>query len=39
VVSPRPPAVLAAALPISIARRMINHTIAEVAPNHPAILG
>jgi NAD+ diphosphatase len=26
-------------LPISIARRMINHTIAEVAPNHPALLG
>jgi NAD+ diphosphatase len=26
-------------LPISIARRMINHAIAEVAPNHPAILG
>jgi NAD+ diphosphatase len=26
-------------LPISIARRMINHTIAEVAPDHPAILG
>jgi NAD+ diphosphatase len=26
-------------LPISIARRMINHTIAEVAPDPPAILG
>jgi len=26
-------------LPISIARRMINHTIAEVAPDHPAVLG
>ena len=26
-------------LPISIARRMINHTIAAVAPDHPAILG
>jgi len=25
-------------LPISIARHMINHTIAEVAPEHPAIL-
>jgi len=26
-------------LPISIARRMINHTIAEVAPEHPSVLG
>ena len=26
-------------LPISIARLMINHTIAEVAPDHPALLG
>jgi NAD+ diphosphatase len=26
-------------LPISISRRMINHAIAEVAPDHPALLG
>jgi NAD+ diphosphatase len=26
-------------LPISISRRMINHCIAEVAPDHPALSG